>query len=61
VRAVCKREKLYVSFRIITKIKNDLSHSYDIHLKSCFHCCVLRDEINKTRSHLHIFFLKKLN
>jgi hypothetical protein len=37
-------------------IKNDLSHSYDIHLKFHSHNCVLRDEINKIRSHLHMFF-----
>jgi hypothetical protein len=36
--------------------KNDLSHSYDIHFKSHFHCCVLRDEMNKTRLHLHMFW-----
>jgi hypothetical protein len=28
--------------------------------KICFHCCVLCDEINKTRSHLHMFSKKKL-
>jgi hypothetical protein len=31
-----------------------------IHLKLCFHRCVLRDEMNKIRSQLHIFF-KKIN
>jgi hypothetical protein len=33
-------------------------NSYDIHLKLCFHYCVLRDEINKTRSQLHMFSIK---
>jgi hypothetical protein len=30
----------------------------DIHLKFCCHCCVLCDEMNKTRSRLHIFLEK---
>jgi hypothetical protein len=32
--------------------------SYDIHFKLCFHHYILRDEINKTRSHLYNFFKK---
>jgi hypothetical protein len=31
-------------------------HSYDIYLKFCFYYCVLCDEMNKTRSHLYMFF-----
>jgi hypothetical protein len=38
-----------------TKLKNDKSNSYDIHFKFRFHRYVLCDEMNKTRSHLHIF------
>jgi hypothetical protein len=45
-------------FYIIIKILNNLSSSYDIHLKFCFHHCVLRGEMNKTKSYLHIFFNK---
>jgi hypothetical protein len=30
------------------------------HLKFPFHYCVLRDEMNKTRSHMHIFLKNKL-
>jgi hypothetical protein len=33
----------------------DLSHSYDIHLKFYFHHCVLCDEMDKSRFHLHMF------
>jgi hypothetical protein len=36
--------------------RNDLSHSYDIHLKFHHHHYVLRDRDKKIRSHLHIFF-----
>jgi hypothetical protein len=32
----------------------------DIHFKLYFYCCVLGNEMSKTRSHLHIFS-KKLN
>jgi hypothetical protein len=33
---------------------------YDINLKFYFHYCVLHDEMNKTRSHLHMFKKIKL-
>ena len=36
-------------------IRNILSLSYDLCFEYRFHCCVLRDETNKTRSHLRIF------
>jgi hypothetical protein len=48
------------TFHIITNFLNDLSHSYDINLKFYFHRCVLRNEINKRRAHLYMFFLIKL-
>jgi hypothetical protein len=41
------------------KTLNNLSHTYDIYLKFHFYLCVLRDEMNKTRYHLHMY-LKKL-
>jgi hypothetical protein len=35
---------------------------FAIHFKFRFHHCVLRDEINKARSYLHIYiFLNELN
>jgi hypothetical protein len=49
------------SFYVITKIWNDLSHSYDIYLKFCFHHCVLRNKMNKTRCQTCIYFQKYIN
>jgi hypothetical protein len=47
-----------ISYHIIVhgkkNFKNNLSHSYDIHFKFYFHRYILPDEMNKTRSHLHI-------
>ena len=37
-------------------IKNILSSSYDLHFEYRLHRYILRDETNKTRSHLHIFW-----
>jgi hypothetical protein len=34
--------------------------TYVIYLKFYFYHCVLCDEVNKNRSQLHIYFLKKL-
>ena len=36
--------------------KNILFSSYDLHFEYRLHYCVLCDETNKTRSHLHIFW-----
>jgi len=36
--------------------KNDLSPSYDLRFWNRLHHCILCDEGNKTRSHLHIFW-----
>jgi hypothetical protein len=38
-----------------SKLENDLSHSYDICFQFHFYYCVLRDETNKIKSHLHVF------
>jgi hypothetical protein len=38
-----------------SKLENDLSHSYDICFQFYFYYCVLRDEANKIKSHLHVF------
>jgi hypothetical protein len=50
-----------ILFYIIIKNLKYFTHSYNIYLKFRFHRCVLRDEMNKTRYHLHIYFLKKLH
>jgi hypothetical protein len=36
-------------------IKCKFLHLYNAHFKFCFHHCVIHDEMNKIRSHLHIF------
>jgi hypothetical protein len=54
---------LFYCFMILFQCNNvvilSLIHSYDIHFKFRFYHYVLRDEMNKIRSHLHIF--KKIN
>ena len=37
-------------------IKNILSFSYELRFEYQLHRCILHDETNKTRSHLHIFW-----
>ena len=36
--------------------KNILSPSYHLHFENRLHCCVLCDEMNKTRPNLHMFW-----
>jgi hypothetical protein len=43
------------SSAIVKKLLNDLSHSYDIHFKFHFRRCVLYNDMNKIRLHLHMF------
>ena len=38
------------------RLKNILSHSYDLYFDNRLHCCVLDDKTNKTRPCLYIFW-----
>jgi hypothetical protein len=52
---MCMHVIYFSSIIIATLPLNNSSNSYDIDFKFRFPCCVIRDDINKIRFHLHIF------